>query len=140
MSVEIDAFCEVFRDGHWQSTTPSFSKRAFRLNWDPGANNHELFDVLGSTRNPERSISLRIAEQRGLPTDSCPQLAVTYKSEEYTPRFNASWLLLSEIMEFVEQHNAELTDYVLVPLRNLIDEIRKHGSPETVRIVFWFDN
>lgn len=140
MSVEIDAFCEIFVDGQWQSTTPTYSKRIFPLNWDPGANNHEFFSVLGSTARPQRGVGLVIAEKRGLPDDSCPQLASLYRSDEYTPRFNSSWLLISEILQFIEEHEEHLADYILNPLQKLIDEVSTFGSPDTIRIVFWFDN
>ncbi len=139
MSAEIDAFCEVFRDGRWQSTAPSYRKVVRPLDWDPGCN-HELFNMLGCARKPEQQVAPPIAEERGLPNDSCPQLMELYRSEDYRPRFYASWLLLSEIYSYLEQYESELVDYVHVPLRKLIKEIAPYGAPEHIRVVFWLDN
>lgn len=140
MSAEIDAFCEVFRDGSWQSTTPSYQKRIFPLRWDPGANNYELFNVLGCARRPERVVAVPIAEERGLPKDSCPQLVSLYGSDDFTPRFNPSWLLLSELLSYLEKHENSLEDFIRIPLQDLVRELLRFGEPDCVRIVFWLDN
>ena len=155
MGADIHAYAEVLdSDGTWVLS-----------DWEDDIHrDYGLFGFLADVRNYSHVPT--ISEPRGLPDDVTESIRTEYESS--TDWFSPSWLSLAELLAFdygqmfwdrrVEKQTgpnswdgaalAEPGEGEIISLREFLpaqffttlDELSAYGPPETVRLVFWFDN
>lgn len=159
MGCDIHTFVEVKKDGKWEfvkGVTP-FDTR-----------NYGIFGLLADVRNYSRVPV--IAEARGLPGDLSPFMVKKTAEDSFydDDGHSASWLLLSELLEFDyaqtfenrrtsgwlgprtlsgsvtcdegEGENETLRDFLGYAFFADLTSLETLGEPDDVRVVFFFDN
>ncbi len=76
---------------------------------------------------------LKASGERGLPPDISPELMEYYQgASKSLELLNKSWMTLEELIDYIE-NNPEDEDFYLEP-----EWFSRHGTPDKVRIIFWF--
>lgn len=99
--------------------------------------NYLLFGILAHVRD-RRVVSISLP--RGLPEDISPE--VKKRSDDYGGDGHShSWLTLAELMAYDWNEAMKTSFHGLTPfVHETIPKLQALGSPENVRIVFFFDN
>lgn len=98
--------------------------------------NYLLFGILAHVR--DRSVT-PISSPRGLPKDVSPE--VKKRSDDYgADGHSHSWLTLAELLAY--DWDVAMNTYAAPTsfVRETLPKLQALGSPENVRIVFFFDN
>lgn len=97
---------------------------------------YPLFSVLANVRNQYGYVP--IAEPRGLPADVTPSVAAEYETDDTDPAC-PSWVTLAELKAY---DWAKFRDRFIHSSVNWPDDMIAFldtlGTPESVRLVFWF--
>lgn len=169
MGCDIHSFAEVRKDGVWELVEDAiFPYDEFDREWlkkdfssEPIRDrNYGLFGWLADVRN--YSMVTPICEPKGLPRDVSD--CVSLESYDWEPDGHShSWLSLKELLEvdydvtFEDRrvtrgsngaYIADVGEGTIVSLRDhlgneffsTLEVLKTLGSPEDVRLVFWFDN
>lgn len=155
MGTDIHSHVEVYRDGHWHKATGAIVTTFDE--WDDpsepfGWRNYGMFGFLADVRNYHGSPV--IAEPRGLPDDVSPEVRADHGTDDpwYSYGFHsATWLTLAELLAydydqtFIDQREdppAETTvrEFLDEAFFIHLDDLRKIGEPEHVRVVMYFDS
>ena len=153
MGCDIHLWCEVETvKGTWVPAPAVFDADRFEQDWFKTSKidkpflwrNYNMFAFLAGVRN-ESGITPIVAP-RGLPKEGISSVWV----EEYEyDGHSASWLLISELLEFDYDRQADgihpagpLTYRQLLPPRYFeqLEQMDSLGDPKHARIVFFFDN
>lgn len=170
MGCDIHSFAEVKRGGKWEKVSDHFTlddydKKYYKkekgdhpFHW----RSYSTFAFLAGVRNYD------YCEPKGLPDDLSEDVRLEYESWEYDAPHSASYLTAKELLDFdydkkfwnrcitkqtsancwngaalAEDGEGEIITY----RDNLgewffkhLEELKKLGEPENVRIVFWFDS
>ena len=149
MGCDIHSFAEVKRKGNWEKVGNHFSLNYFDKKYykkDKGENpfdwrNYTMFAFLADVRN--RGALKPICEPKGVPTDLSEEVKDKYESW-YEDAHSASYLTLKELTDF-DYNKKSNENYTYKEMLGEwffkhLEELKLLGEPESVRIVFWFDN
>ena len=92
--------------------------------------NYPLFGMLAGVRTHQYA---PVAQPRGIPSDVSPEIYSQWiEFGEHTP----SWLGLKELLAYFDpMHRTYQSRF-----RDFLIELGTYGTPETLRIVFWYDS
>ena len=92
--------------------------------------NYRLFGMLAGVRCQDYD---PVAQPRGIPGDVSPEIQAQWiEFGEHTP----SWLVLSELLAYFDPMHENYEPR----FRDFLIELGTYGTPETLRIVFWYDS
>ena len=146
MGCDIHLYVERKENGRWVSLdkwtvdADEFGREGAGVMWEDRFYRHRnylLFGILAGVR--DRSLA-SISKPRGLPKDVT--LEVQKESESWnTDGHSHSWLTLAELQSY--DWSSALAEPVGAPstfVNEAIPKLEALGEPESVRIVFFFDN
>ena len=153
MGCDIHAYVEVKRGDNWELADET---------WLADGRSYGIFGFLADVRN--YSHVPPISEARGLPDD----VSSAVDCDEYGGNHSHSWLMLRELMEHDydqvfwdrrvtkqigpnhwdgaalaeegEGKHVTLREFLGPWYFNELEKLKAVGDPDTVRVVFWFDN
>lgn len=162
MGCDIHSYLEIRKDDHWRHATGDVLSKPDQ--WSgPGEvfplRSYGLFGFLADVRN--YSHAPVIAEPRGLPIGDADGLRAKYG--DGMDRHSASWLTVAELLAYDydqmfwdrrvtrgnngpalaeegEGRHLSLRDFLGEWYFRRLNEVAALGTPEDVRVVFWFDN
>ena len=149
MGCDIRSFAEVKRKGNWEKVGDHFSLDEYDKKYykkDKGENpfdwrSYTMFSFLADVRN--RGTLKPICEPKGVPTDLSEEISDEYDSW-YENGHSASHLTLKELIDFnynkISSENETYKDTLGEWFFKHLDELKLLGEPESVRVVFCFDN
>ena len=151
MATDINVYAEKFEDGKWQPVpepriTDYSEGKVIPIEllseFDWGCRPYHIFPFLGVIRygtSKERSIK-PIKDRKGLPIN----LSTFYRKNffddddyDYECDFGHSWLTLKEIIDY--NWDVQFTEQSAY-FEKLGKLLSQFGSPENVRIIYWFDS
>lgn len=159
MGTDIHLCVEVREDGRWKSVDQWFEEDGFLEQFQWGANferlagpfyydrNYHLFAILANVRNgygakigdPVKPIEM----PRGIPDDASPEVQ-RFVEEWGADGHSHSWFTTEELMKFdwTQRTRSGVPYYELCCtfLGEMMPKLWNLGSPDSVRIVFFFDN
>lgn len=145
MGCDIHSFAEVRQsDGSWRVVGDVFPLDDFSRRYHKKTHGHEPFsnrnyNLFGFLADVRTRAVAPICEAKGLPTDLSPEVRASAERWD-CDGYSHSWLTVAEL-------NAQPYEQIEKGEWGLGDEFYQHlailrtlGSPEDVRVVFWFDN